>query len=285
MRRAPNAHALPRQPVVPAKQPRHFHGLNLQLPSLQFGTENRLSKDSAIHGGHNPLTTMKKTIMTLVLIAATTWANAQFAFDLEGQVAYIDDGDTIILHPGNQRVRLAEIDAPETDHGPGKSGQPYGTTARSALAAMMPVGSEVKAQCYERDAYGRAVCRVLYQNIDISLEMARLGHAHAFKEYVRDPRILGAADYAKAKQLGLWSYGNAVYPQTWRHSCWAQGSLPLYCSTGEPSTTAPVLIAQNVTASQPQKSSTQQVQAREVLNGLSKYLTLSFELLKTVPLP
>lgn len=228
---------------------------------------------------------MKKAIAMLVLLAATTWANAQFAFDLEGQVAYIDDGDTMILHPGNQRIRLAEIDAPETDHGAAKAGQPYGATSRAALAAIMPVGSDVKAKCYERDAHGRAVCRVFYQNIDISLEMARLGHAHAYKEFVRDPRILGAADYAKARQLGLWSYGNAVYPQTWRHSCWTEGSQPLFCSSGEPSTAAPVLVVQNVTATQPQKPAPQQVEAREVLSGLSKYLSLSLALLKTVQLP
>lgn len=230
---------------------------------------------------------MKKAIALVALLAASTWAQAQFTFELEGQVAYIDDGDTIILHPGSQRVRLAEIDAPETDHGPDKPGQPYGNTARAALTAMMPVGSEVKAQCYERDAHGRAVCRVMYQNIDISLEMARLGHAHAYKEYVRDPRIIGAADYAKARQLGLWSAGNAVYPQTWRHNCWTAGTQPLYCSTGESPSTAPVLVPQAVvTASaEPAKAVTQQMRAREVLNGLSKYLALSFELLKTVPLP
>lgn len=228
---------------------------------------------------------MKKLFALVALLAAATWAHAQFAFELEGQVAYIDDGDTIILHPGSQRIRLAEIDAPETEHGPGKPGQPYGSTARAALAAMMPVGSEVKAQCYENDAHGRAVCRVMFQNVDISLEMARLGHAHAYKEYVRDPRIIGAADYAKARQLGLWSYGNAVYPQTWRRSCWETGSQPLFCSTGEPSTTAPVLVAQAVTTSEPAKAANQQMRAREVLNGLSKYLALSFELLKTVPLP
>jgi endonuclease YncB( thermonuclease family) len=229
---------------------------------------------------------MKKAIALVALLAVATWAHAQFTFELEGQVAHIDDGDTIILHPGSQRIRLAEIDAPETEHGPGKPGQPYGTTARAALAAMMPVGSEVKAQCYERDAHGRAVCRVMYQNVDISLEMARLGHAHAYKEYVRDPRIIGAADYAKARQLGLWNAGNAVYPQTWRHSCWTATAQPLYCSSGESTNTAPVLVAQPVmTSTEPVKAVTQQMRAREVLTGLSKYLALSFELLKTVPLP
>ncbi|MDT8992812.1 thermonuclease family protein [Curvibacter sp. APW13] len=229
---------------------------------------------------------MKKAIALVALLAAATWAHAQFTFELEGQVAYIDDGDTIILHPGSQRIRLAEIDAPETDHGPGKPGQPYGTTARAALTAMMPVGSEVKAQCYEHDAHGRAVCRVMYQNVDISLEMARLGHAHAYKEYVRDPRIIGAADYAKARQLGLWNAGNAVYPQTWRRSCWTEGSQPLFCSTGESSNAQPVLVTQPVPSVTPHPTATtQQVRAREVINGLTKYLALAFELLKTVPLP
>jgi endonuclease YncB( thermonuclease family) len=43
---------------------------------------------------------------------------------------------------------------------------------------MIPLGSDVTARCYERDAHGRAVCRIFFNNIDISLEMVRLGYAH-----------------------------------------------------------------------------------------------------------
>lgn len=227
---------------------------------------------------------MKKAIAFMALLAAATWAHAQFSFELQGQVAYIDDGDTFILHPGAERVRVAEIDAPETDHGPGKPGQPHGSTARAALAAMMPVGSEVKAQCYERDANGRAVCRVFFQNIDISLEMARLGHAHAYKEYVRDPRIIGAADFAKARQLGLWASADAVYPQTWRHTCWQAGSQPLYCSVSESSNTQPVLLAQAVTPI-PTHASAGKGSPTATLQDLAKHLIRAVGLLQSIQWP
>ncbi len=178
---------------------------------------------------------MNKLFAFAIAMAMCALAHAQFTFELRGQVAHVDDGDTIILHPGSQRVRLAEIDAPEIDHSTHRPGQPHGLAARAALVALMPIGSAVTAQCYERDDRGRAVCRVFYDGIDLSLEMVRLGHAHAYREYVRDPRILGAQEHAKAAQAGLWALSNAVYPQTWRRSCWDKSDTPLYCSVNEPS--------------------------------------------------
>lgn len=192
---------------------------------------------------------MKKVIALIAMLVTCACAQAQFAFELAGQVAFVDDGDTIILHPGSQRIRLAEIDAPETDHGTSRPGQPYGQASRAALAAMMPVGSDVVAKCYEYDRNKRAVCRLFYQNIDISLEMVRLGHAHAYVEYNHDPRVIGAAEHAKTAQIGLWASGNAVYPQTWRRNCWNAESQPLYCSNSESGTV-------QATPPRPKKSST-----------------------------
>lgn len=177
---------------------------------------------------------MKHLLAFAIAMATCALAHAQFTFELRGQVAHVDDGDTIILHPSRERIRLAEIDAPETAHGAKRPGQPYGQAARAALVAIMPVGSDVTARCYERDQHGRAVCRLFIDNIDVSLEMVRLGHAHAYREYVRDPRILGAAEHAKTAQLGLWAHANAVYPQTWRRSCWDKPDPPIFCSADEP---------------------------------------------------
>ncbi len=184
-----------------------------------------------------------KRLLFLIVALATSVCHAQFTFELQGQIAYVDDGDTLILHPNKQRIRLAEIDAPETEHGTSRPGQPYGSASRAALVSMMPVGSDVTARCYERDDHGRAVCRIFFNNIDISLEMVRLGHAHAYREYVRDPRIIGAAEHAKSAQLGLWSFSDAVYPQTWRRSCWEkpEAEKPLFCSVSE---SAPVVAHQ-----------------------------------------
>lgn len=226
---------------------------------------------------------MKKLLAFGMLWISCALAHAQFTFTLQGQVAYIDDGDTLILHPSKESIRLAEIDAPETDHGANRAGQPYGLVARTALAAMMPVGSEITAHCYERDPRNRAVCRVMFNNIDISLEMVRLGHAHAYKEYVRDPRIIGAEQYAKSAQIGLWASGNAVYPQTWRHTCWDASNTPLYCSVTETSADSarPVVVKQP----NPTSPSEKPILTAAMLTQASNTLQVALNWLKTVSFP
>jgi endonuclease YncB( thermonuclease family) len=236
-----------------------------------------------------PSTKMKliTTLIGIVLATALGSASAEpFQFELNGQVAHIDDGDTIILHPSGEIIRLAEIDAPEIYHGSGKPGQPYGRTAKAALSAMMPVGSTVKAQCYERDVHNRAVCRVFFENIDISLEMVRLGHAHAYKEYVRDPRILGVADYAKATQKGLWASGEAVYPQTWRRECWSDGNKPLYCSNADNPETevvgVPIASPQSHTSTSPLSGLTSSSNPLAMVTQVSRQ---AWQTLRSIQLP
>ena len=111
----------------------------------------------------------------LLASLAAPSAPAAPVYQLVGRVVSIADGDTIaLLTAGNNqhRVRLANIDAPETGHGQARPGQPYGQNARQALAQLL-AGKTVRAQCYQKDRYGRDICDILLAHTTASAEMVR----------------------------------------------------------------------------------------------------------------
>ena len=73
-------------------------------------------------------------------------------------------------HPHQQvRVRLAEIDAPE-------SGQPYGQRAKEHLSALCyQVDATIRQTASDR--YGRMVARVECRDQDVNMEMVKAGMA------------------------------------------------------------------------------------------------------------
>ena len=44
---------------------------------------------------------------------------------------------TLATAQGPRKIRLDSIDAPETDHGPGQPGQPFGEASRKHLASLV----------------------------------------------------------------------------------------------------------------------------------------------------
>jgi len=67
-------------------------------------------------------------LLLLILVSAAA------AGDIHGRVFGISDGDTFTLLTADKRqvkIRVAEIDAPE-------SGQPYGKKAKQALSSLRP---------------------------------------------------------------------------------------------------------------------------------------------------
>ena len=70
---------------------------------------------------------------------------------ITGKVVGISDGDTITVLDGNNqqtRIRLAEIDAPE-------SSQPYGKRSKQVLSDLI-FGKEVYVEVQNIDRYGRS---------------------------------------------------------------------------------------------------------------------------------
>ena len=121
-------------------------------------------------------------------------------------VVGITDGDTLTarcptgdaVHPFSQvKVRLAEIDAPE-------SGQPYGRRAKERLSALC---YDVQATIRQTagDRYGRMVARVECRGKDANMEMVKAGMAWAYTKYQTDPEFPRAELAARQAGVGMWA--------------------------------------------------------------------------------
>lgn len=131
---------------------------------------------------------------------------------LASKIVGIVDGDTLdaIIDGKQQRVRVAQIDAPER-------GQPYGKASKQALSdlaygkdcTITPVGDEI-------DRYGRTIGQIVCDGKDVNLEMVRMGYAWAYRKYLKDPEYLRAEEEAKEQGIGLWKEPNPIPPWDWR---------------------------------------------------------------------
>lgn len=150
---------------------------------------------------------------------------AQQTTDFAALVTAVEDGDTItVLHPtaGHTKIRLTDIDAPETRHGRSSPGQPYGRAARAMLSSLV-LNKVANISCYAGKTYGRDVCRIRVGGTDAGLHLVRAGLAWAYsanKRYVRDTSVYVAENEARAARRGLWRDETAIPPWVWRKDCW-----------------------------------------------------------------
>ena len=162
--------------------------------------------------------------MMRVLFAVLMALASPLALSAErhGTVVSISDGDTLTLLDANKtqyRIRLDGIDAPERT-------QPYGQRARQSLAALAH-GRAASADCPKVDRYGRAVCRVIVDGVDLGLEQIRRGYAWHYVKYAHEQRAVDRERYARAESAarlthsGLWSFSDPVPP--WDHRREARG--------------------------------------------------------------
>ena len=131
---------------------------------------------------------------------------------LTGSVVSVADGDTITVLVAGERekVRLAEIDAPER-------GQPWGRRAKQALTEKV-AGHVVQVETDYNDRYGRRVGHVVYSGRDINRELVREGHAWVYRQWLRDETLIDDEAHARSTRAGLWSLADAerVPPWQWR---------------------------------------------------------------------
>lgn len=128
---------------------------------------------------------------------------------LAGRVERIHDGDTLSFRAGAalQRVRLAQIDAPE-------QGQPWGRRARQALAKLS-LGREARLVVVDRDRYGRAVGDLYVGDLFVNEALVREGHAWAYRRHLRHREIAAAEDEARGAGRGLWRLPAAEREPPW----------------------------------------------------------------------
>jgi prophage muMc02, nuclease len=153
-----------------------------------------------------------KLLRTAILFAATIAASAN-AYEINGKVVGITDGDTVVILDGTKtqhKVRLSDIDAPE-------SKQPYGTKARQQLSDFV-FGKEVTADCREKDKYGRDLCTIRIGDLDVNAEMVNAGAAWVYTKYNTREELPALQEAAKGAKRGLWSLpeSQTVEPEQWR---------------------------------------------------------------------
>jgi endonuclease YncB( thermonuclease family) len=144
-------------------------------------------------------------LLLFVLAAPAAWADT-----LTGKVVRVSDGDTLtVLVASKQvKVRLVEIDAPE-------SKQAFGERSRKSLGAMC-AGQQATVRFSSRDKYGRVLGRVECQGLDANAEQVRRGMAWVYDRYVTDRGLYALQNEARATHLGLWADKTPTAPWVWR---------------------------------------------------------------------
>ena len=130
----------------------------------------------------------------------------------EARVAWVSDGDTIVL-TNRAHVRLLQIDTPEVG-----SGECYSRAAARELRRLLPVGTTVRLEANQRldrvDRYDRQLRYVWRGGMNVNVELVRRGAATVwFYDGERGKyaaRLLATARQARAERRGFWGACKAI---------------------------------------------------------------------------
>jgi micrococcal nuclease len=174
-----------------------------------------------------------RLLAAVAALAATTFfakapavaAGRTFTPEFTAKVIHVDDGDTVVaLAPDNRKlkVRLANIDAPETDHGRCRPSQPWAQQSTQRLKELVH-GKTILFRCSQLDRYDRLVCDLHVGGTTANRALVKDGLAWANRSnprYLRDPQVARAEQQAQAERVGLWRDKGAIPPWEWRHKTW-----------------------------------------------------------------
>lgn len=127
------------------------------------------------------------------------------------RVVGVNDGDTLTcLDESNQqqKVRLAEIDAPELS-------QDFGKVSREALASMV-FGKTVEVVDEGKDRYGRWIGHLTVNGVDVNRQMVATGNAWHYAAYSHDDSLAALQSQAQAQRVGLWAQPSPQPPWEYR---------------------------------------------------------------------
>ncbi|MEJ2067488.1 MAG: thermonuclease family protein [Deltaproteobacteria bacterium] len=99
-----------------------------------------------------------------------------------------------------------------------KRGQPQGIEATKELKALI-LGELVQVYLTGDKTYGREVCIIYDQGMNINLEMVKRGYAWAYRRYLKTPyasEFIDAERQAREKKLGIWQDANPMPPWEFR---------------------------------------------------------------------
>ena len=150
----------------------------------------------------------KLLFITLICFSSVTFAGEM----LEGRVVGVHDGDTItLLIKGNRqiKVRLAQIDAPETT-------QAFGQRSQQSLSEMV-FNKSITVEKETTDKYGRTVGTLFVEGVDANKEQLKRGMAWVYRHYLHDESLLPLEETARQSKVGLWADANPMAPWDYRH--------------------------------------------------------------------
>jgi endonuclease YncB( thermonuclease family) len=148
--------------------------------------------------------------VVLTAIAAVGALGAAPAGTLAGKVVGVSDGESLtLLTPARTelKIRLDGIDAPERD-------QPWGARSKEALSAQV-YGRTVAVRSAGRDRYGRTLAVVSTGGAEVNAAMVRGGAAWAYRQYLKDDRLIRLEGEARAARRGLWALPAAQTTPPW----------------------------------------------------------------------
>lgn len=153
------------------------------------------------------------TLAALIVFAISAASPTSARSLVEGRVVGIVDGDTLtVLVAGREsvRVRLAEIDAPESP------GQPFSRAARQRLGELC-AGQSARVDVETRDRYGRIVGTVECAGRSANATLVQEGLAWVYVRYARPGSPLFAIEReARAARRGLWADASPLPPWDYR---------------------------------------------------------------------
>lgn len=145
---------------------------------------------------------------------------------LFARVVYVCDGDTLLVRSfwhGKFKVRVAYIDAPESEQEDGDASQRW--------LEERVLKRRVRLVIRDLDFYGRYVAQVFVGETDMGLELLRAGWAWVYWPYLRNADVETKTKYrqtaeeAKRGRRGIWQRKDLVKPWDWRaahRSLWAR---------------------------------------------------------------
>jgi len=141
------------------------------------------------------------------------------ADEFDAKVIVVMDGDTVmVLRDGKKvKVRLANIDAPESD-------QEFGKQSRDALASMV-LKKQVHVNSRAVDSYGRLIGEISIDGKSINEAQVKSGMAWEYSHFHSNKRYLSLNKQAQQAKVGLWANGvQPISPEQWRKTHLAKSS-------------------------------------------------------------
>lgn len=151
---------------------------------------------------------MMRYLFGVVLLGLCSIVQAE---EFDAKVIAVMDGDTVlVLRDGKKvKVRLLNIDAPESD-------QEFGKESRQSLVSKV-LKKQVHIDSKAVDIYGRMVAEITVDGRSVNEEQVQSGMAWENSHYHSNKHYLSLNQSAQQAKRGLWSKsGKPITPEQWR---------------------------------------------------------------------